>query len=98
MRTKYIAIGVVLGVLLSSVVVVLAGSTDSPAGPTDPAVQMYTLEQIYDRLTTGAAVTKMEEFTEPGSGPGDTMHSLDEIMQSLRTTCTGVPKTGQTEC
>jgi hypothetical protein len=42
---------------------------------------MVTLEQIYDRLDTGAADTKMTSFTEPSSGPGTgTMHSLDEIL------------------
>ena len=84
MRNKYILIGlvgIVVGVLLASVVVVLAGNIDSPAGPTDPTAQMYTLEQIYDRLDSGAAATKMTTFTEPSSGPTvGTMHTLDEIM------------------
>ena len=41
---------------------------------------MYTLEQIYDRLDSGAADSKMTSFTEPGAAPGDTMNTLDEIM------------------
>lgn len=40
MRIKYILIGIVVGVLLTSAVVVLAGNLDSPAGPTNPASQM----------------------------------------------------------
>ena len=83
MRRTYmlIGLGIVIGGLLMSAVVVLAGSLDPSDGPTDPLSQMYTLEQIYDRLNTGAAVTKMTTFAEPGSGPGTgTMHSLDEIM------------------
>ena len=36
MRTKYVVIGVVVGVLLSATVV-LAGSLESGSGPTDPA-------------------------------------------------------------
>jgi hypothetical protein len=81
MRAKYMLIGVVLGVLLSSAVVVLAGNLDPPSGPTDAASQMVTLEQIYDRLDTGAAGTKMTSFTEPSAGPGTgTMHTLDDIM------------------
>ena len=51
MRNKYILIGlgVVIGILLSSTALVLAGSLDPPSGPTDAASQKYTLEQIYER-------------------------------------------------
>jgi len=83
MRNKYILIGlvgIVVGVLLTSVVVVLAGSVDSPSGPTEASSQMYTLEQIYDRLDTGAESAKMTTFDEPDGAPGSTMHTLDEIM------------------
>jgi hypothetical protein len=81
MRAKYMVIGVVVGGLLSLAAVVLAGSLDPPSGPTDAASQMYSLEQIYDRLDTGAVGTKMASFTEPASGPGTgTMHSLDDVM------------------
>ncbi len=84
MRKKYMLIrlvGIVVGVLLSSVAVVLAGQIDSPGAPdSNGAQQMYTLEQIYDRLDTGAETAKMTSFTEPDSGPGSTMHALDEIM------------------
>jgi hypothetical protein len=81
MRARYVVIGVVIGVLLSSAVVVLAGSLDPPSGPTDAASQMYTLEQVYQRLDTGAEDAKMTSFTEPASGPGTgTMHTLDDVM------------------
>ena len=81
MRGRYVLIGVVVGVLLSSAVVVLAGSLDPPTGPTDAESQMYRLEQIYNRLDRGEAGTRMTSFTEPSSGPGTgTMHSLDDIM------------------
>ncbi len=81
MGAKYLVIGVVVGVLLSSAVVALAGSMDPSSGPTDAASQMVTLEQVYDRLNDGTAGTKMTSFTEPAGGPGTgTMHSLDEIM------------------
>ena len=80
MRNKYILIGIVVGVLLSSVAVVVAGNIDSPAGPTESAAQMYTVEQIYDRLNDGTVATKQTTFQEPASAPGSTMHTLDEIM------------------
>jgi hypothetical protein len=98
MCNKYILIGlvgIVVGVLLSSVAVVLAGQIDSPAGPTEADGQMYTLQQIYDRLNNGTAATKMTSFTEPSSGPGSTMHTLNEIYALIGLRAQ-VPKTGQT--
>jgi hypothetical protein len=77
----YVAIGVVIGVLLSAGTIALAGTLDPASGPTDPGSQMYTLQQIYARLTSGEAGTKMSTFTEPGSGPGTgTMVTLDQVM------------------
>jgi len=81
---KYVVIGVVVGILLTSAAIVLAGSLDPSSGPKDAASQMYTLEQIYDRLDTGAVSAKMTTFTEPVAGPGTgTMHTLDEIMAKV---------------
>ena len=74
-----IVVGVVMGVLFSAAVV-LAGSLEPSVGPTAAGSQMYTLDQIYNRINNGAAATKMTTFTEPSSGPtAGTMHTLDEI-------------------
>ena len=75
---KYI-IGIAAGVLLTSAVVVLAGNLDSPGAPDADASKSYNLEEIYDRLDTGAAGTQTA-FTEPSVGPGSTGHTLDEVM------------------
>ena len=78
MRNKYILIGVVVGVLLASVVVVLAGNLDSSAAP--GATSSYMLEDIYNRLNAGTAGSQ-STFTEPSSGPtAGTGHTLDDIM------------------
>jgi len=81
MRSKYMLIGVVgmvVGVLLSSAVFVLAGNPDSPAAP--GATQSFTLEDIYNRLDSGADGAQ-STFTEPGVAPGTgTMHTLNETM------------------
>jgi hypothetical protein len=101
MKINYKITTVILLAVVAALVVtvgVLAGSLDSPSAPTDSASQMYTLEQIYDRLTTGAAATKMTAFTEPGSGPGSTMHTLDDVWEATKSAHTRVPKTGQTDC
>ena len=99
MHSKYMVIGlvgIVVGVLLSSGVVVLAGTNfDSPSGPTDSASQMYTLEQIYDRANDGTAATKMTTFDEPDSGPAATMHDLNALY-TLVSERSRPPKTGQT--
>ena len=61
---------------------VFAGNLNSPAAPTDPASAMYMLEDLYNRLTSGAAGSKRSGgFAEPSSGPGSSMHSLNEIME-----------------
>jgi hypothetical protein len=73
-----------------------AGSPDSPGGPNDAAAQMFTLEQIYQRLNTGAAAMQMTTFTEPSVEPGTgTMHTLTEIYNLLGLRAP-VPRTGQT--
>jgi len=75
-----IVVGVVMGVLFSAAVV-LAGDLEPIVGPTEARSQMYTLEQIYNRINNGATADKMITFTEPSSGPtAGTMHTLDEIM------------------
>ena len=74
---KYI-IGVVVGVLLSSAVFVLAGNPDSTAAP--EVTKSFTLEDIYNRLDSGADGAQ-STFTEPGVAPGTgTMHTLIDIM------------------
>lgn len=95
-RTLLIAgIGIVIVLVLGAAGVVLAGSLNPSAGPTAPGSQMYTLEQIYTRLTGGGNATKMTTFTEPSSGPtAGTMHTLDEIYALAWPA--RAPKTGQT--
>lgn len=95
------ALPLTLLAMLLTVVGVLAGTNlDSPSGPTDSGSQMYTLEQIYDRLETGAWSAKTKTFKEPSSAPGSTGHTLDEVMVVARPGAIAprVNKTGQTEC
>ncbi len=76
-------VGVVVGVLFSAAVV-LAGSLEPSAGPTEAGSQMYTLEQIYNRINNGATANKETAFKEPSSGPtAGTGHTLNEIMGKL---------------
>jgi hypothetical protein len=59
----------------------LAGGLDSTAAPTDPTSAMYTGEEIYNRLTTGAAgVKRSGPFADPAAGPVAYGHTLDDIM------------------
>jgi hypothetical protein len=78
-RWTGMVMGVFMGVLFSAVVV-LAGDLAPIAGPTEAGSQMYTLEQIYDRLNAGTAGSKKTSFTDPSSGPANTGHTLDDIM------------------
>ena len=67
--------------------VAVAGDTDSPAAPNLPVSAMYHLEDIYNRLDTGAAGAKRAgAFEEPTAGdfaagaPGDSGPTLDDVM------------------
>ncbi len=94
MRSKHILIALsVIAAMAAVAGVTLAGNLDPTDGPTEPGSQMYALEQIYERLDTGAEATRMTQFTEPAAGPGSTMHTLDEIYDLAGRA--SVPKTGQ---
>ena len=71
------------GIVLCALTVnVNAASLDSPAAATDANSAMYTVDDIYYRLNTGAAGSKRTTtFTEPSSGPNaDTAHNLNDVM------------------
>jgi hypothetical protein len=71
-----------VGLIVSLLVVVdlFAGDINPPGAPTDAAGQMFTTEDIYNRLNDGTAGTKKTTFTEPSSGPASSGKTLDEIM------------------
>ena len=75
----YLAAG--LFILLSTSVHTLAGNLEPPAGPNDPASAMYSIEAIYQRLSTGTNVARRTgAFTGPTGPPGSTMHNLNDVM------------------
>ena len=103
MRSRLMAILVMVVVLAVAGVGVLYAAGNGPVDPPNPpgTTSSYTLEQIYQRLTTGNYFAKQSGFTEPASGPGTgTMHTLDEIMAQAqpRALAKRVAKTGQTTC
>ncbi len=76
-------IGFVLALTLGGSVVSSHGGTlDSPATPTNSASAMFTLQDIYNRLNTGAAgVKRTTVFAEPSAGPTiASMCTLNEVM------------------
>jgi hypothetical protein len=81
MRKKsFLSIMIVMSVAVNLLLAwqVLAGSPDSPGAPGDTS--SFRLEDLYQRLNTGAATTPIT-FTEPSTAPGaGTMHTLNEIM------------------
>jgi hypothetical protein len=84
---------VAAGLVAALAVGLLAGRALEKMGNPDPtgdpaSTSSYTLEDIYNRLDTGAPGTP-SVFTEPTSGPGTgTMHTLNEIMGKAGTACT----------
>ena len=69
----------------------LAGSLEPPAPPTNPASAMFTLEDIYMRMTSGAPGAKRTgAFVSPLAAPtNSTGHSLNDIMGVLPTVMDG---------
>ena len=67
---------------------VFAGTIDSPAVPSDESGRMYTLDQIYHKINSGTVTAKQSVFTEPGSAPASTMHTLDNIYGDFTTDAT----------
>lgn len=73
-----VVLGVCIGRLSATGLLMAGGTLDSPGPPS--LTSWYTLEDIYNRLNTGAAGTQTT-FTEPTSGPlTGTMHTLNDIM------------------
>jgi len=61
----------------------VAGSLDSPGAPSAGS-GMYTLQNLYDYLTIGTALTVQTGFQEPTSGPGSTMKTTKEIGDDIK--------------
>jgi hypothetical protein len=58
-----------------------AGSLDTPAAPTDAASALFTVEDLYQHLSTGATRAKRTgAFAEPSATPSATGHTLDQVM------------------
>ena len=76
------ALSLMLMIGLSGLAV--AGSLDSPGAPSAGS-GMYTLQNLYDYLTSGAALTVQSSFQEPTSGPtAGTMKSTKEIGDDIK--------------
>ncbi|MCX6353837.1 MAG: fibrinogen-like YCDxxxxGGGW domain-containing protein [Candidatus Aureabacteria bacterium] len=61
----------------------IAGSIDS-SGPPSSGSGMYTLQNLYDYLTSGTALTVQSSFQEPTSGPSSTMKTTKEIGDDVK--------------
>ncbi len=63
---------------------VFAGELDPPAEPDDSGSAMYTLDDLYNRLDTGAAGEKRDGgFTGPTAPPASTGATIDDIMANM---------------
>ncbi|MFH1259701.1 MAG: DUF1566 domain-containing protein [Elusimicrobiota bacterium] len=89
MKARLLLSAVVLLVVLSFPARSYAGSLQPSGPPSNDATRMFTLEQIYVKVTSGTAPTKQSGgFRGPTAGPGaGTMHTL---------TAHELPDTGQT--
>ncbi|MCX6353730.1 MAG: hypothetical protein NTZ78_02355 [Candidatus Aureabacteria bacterium] len=79
--TLVVAVSVIFAVNLSRMA--FAGSIDSSGAPSSGS-GMYTLQNLYDYLTNGAALTVQTSFQEPTSGPGSTMKTTRQIGDDIK--------------
>ncbi|MCX6356149.1 MAG: hypothetical protein NTZ78_14795 [Candidatus Aureabacteria bacterium] len=61
----------------------VAGSLDSPGAPSAGS-GMYTVQNLYDYIVSGTALTVQSGFQEPASGPGSTMKTTKEIGDDIK--------------
>jgi len=74
-------------IILSAASLTRAGDLNAPAGPSDSGSAMFTLEDLYNRLNTGATgVKRSGPFAEPAAAPSSTMHNLNDIMNKAPVT------------
>lgn len=76
---KLTALALFAVLVLFSATWTLAGNLDSPGLPDADASKSYTLQDLYNRLHTGAMGTQ-SAFTKPDAGPAPTMHNINTIM------------------
>ncbi|MCX6355612.1 MAG: hypothetical protein NTZ78_12050 [Candidatus Aureabacteria bacterium] len=80
---KLITVGLSLMLLVGVSGLAVGGSLDSPGDPSGGS-GMYTLQNLYEYLTSGAALTVQTSFQEPTSGPGSTMKTTKEIGDAIK--------------
>ena len=75
------------------VISVNAQRVQPPGGPDDATSRMYTLQDVYDRVDTGATPSLATDFTQPTSGPTTVsgLPSINDIMGIL-------PEVDDTDC
>jgi hypothetical protein len=73
----FISLGICLSISMSA----HAGDINPPNAP--DANSMFTIENVYQRLIDGAPGSQHSGFANPISGPGSTMHSINQIMEKL---------------
>jgi hypothetical protein len=83
----------VLVIVSATTLMGVAGDLTPGSGPDNIDSAMYTLEDVYNRLTSNVTATK-QAFTNPAAGPSTTGHTLNEVYAAAIPT--KVRKTGQT--
>ncbi|MCX6353784.1 MAG: hypothetical protein NTZ78_02630 [Candidatus Aureabacteria bacterium] len=80
---KLITVALSLMLMVGLSCVAIAGSIE-PSGPPTAGSGMYTLQNLYDYLTSGAALTVQSSFEEPSAAPTTgTMKTTKEIGDAI---------------
>jgi hypothetical protein len=90
---------IILGIFLLAIASVSAfqfARAGSLTPGANPASSMYTLSDIYTRLTTNATATEGGHSFSPAGSPASSMRSLKEIYDAIPTIVAGTVKSGTT--
>jgi len=82
--TVIIAVAIIFGI-------VKAGNLEPPGSP---AATMYTLSDIYTRLTTNATSTEGDHLFSPSASPASSMYTLTQIYNAIPTIVANTVKLG----
>jgi len=73
----------ILAVIMCVSGAIMAGDMKAPNPPSGGS-GMYTLQNLYDYLTSGTELSTSSSFREPGADPGSTMKSTKELGDGVK--------------
>lgn len=91
LKSIFLSCATVIIAVVTIFAIVQAGNLEPPGSP---AATMYTLSDIYTRLTTNATSTEGDHPFSPSASPASSMYTLTQIYNAIPTIVTNTVKLG----